>query len=134
MRHDDPQTANDTHGTVGQHMHCRSRAFEEEAAAEAQKALCNYGALLSSQAELLVRSGKLGAEGQKSIGDLVDKSVAWLQSNQKATAADYEAKLRGMQGAVQPILLAGSHHRRDPQPTAGAGAQATTGPIISEVD
>ena len=68
---------------------------------------------------------KLAEEDKSTIKDVVDKGIAWLDSNQQASKEEYEDKQKETEGVVNPILT---------KMYSQAAHAAQDGPNVAEVD
>jgi L1 cell adhesion molecule like protein len=71
---------------------------------------------------------KLAEEDKSTIKDVVDKGIAWLDSNQQASKEEYEDKQKETEGVVNPILT------KMYSQAAHAAHAAHDGPSVAEVD
>jgi L1 cell adhesion molecule like protein len=91
--------------------------------------------------------GKIPEEDKKTIEDAVKAAIDWLEANQNAEKADFEAKQKEVEAICNPIMAKmyqGAGGAGGPDmggmggmggaPDMGAGAGAGAGPRVEEVD
>lgn len=113
----------------------QAERFKDEDAAqrariEARNGLESY--LYATRSSLDSASCELPEDKKTAAREALDGGLAWLEANQAATREEFEAKLRDVRGAVEPLLQpTAAGDGAGPEPAAAAGG---SGPKIEEVD
>ena len=50
-------------------------------------------------------ASKISAEDKKAIEDMTKEALDWMDAHQDATKEDYEAKMKEVEGKIQPIFV-----------------------------
>merc|ERR1711959_150146 len=109
---------------------------------EAKNSLENFAYSMRNTVKDDKVSGSLSAEDKKTVEDAVQKTIEWLDQSQDVEEADYEAKLKELEGICQPIISkayqsgAGSDSMPNMETNTGShvGGNDSKGPKIEEVD
>jgi len=106
---------------------------------EAKNHLENYLYSLRNSIREEAIAAKLSEDDKKKLNDLLDKTLAWLDSNQAATKSEFEKKQKEVETAAMPIMSKLAGEAQSGQQWGGGGVphgpQGTAGgPTVSDVD
>ncbi|KAL0929173.1 hypothetical protein M5K25_001117 [Dendrobium thyrsiflorum] len=114
---------------------------EHKKKVEAKNALENYAYNMRNTINDEKIGGKLNPADKKKIEETIDKAIQWLDGNQLAEAEEFEDKMKELESVCNPIIAkmyqggGGAMDEDVPRGgSSGAGAGASAGPKIEEVD
>jgi L1 cell adhesion molecule like protein len=96
---------------------------------EAKNSLEHYCFTLKQSLQEEGLREKMSADERKTVEDLVQQTLAWVEKNQLAEKGEFEAKQKEMEKVVNPIMVKVYQGAGPSSP----GAKAT-GPTVEEVD
>eukprot|EP00736_Rhodelphis_marinus_P000864 Rmarinus@m.23672 len=74
--------------------------------------------------------GQLSQEDKQAVDDKVKEVLDWLDHNQLAEREEFDAKLKDLEAAVQPILAKGCSRGSESQPQQPSSGSASRGPTV----